>query len=463
MSSIAVKNKMTEGPLLSGIFLFSIPLMLTGILQLLYNAADNIVVGRFSGDPNALAAVGSTASFNSLTVGLLMGISAGAGVVVAQFYGAKRFSDVPRIVHTALMFSLICGIVISVVGLIFCKPILLLMGTKEEIIDKSALYMNIIFLGVPAVSVLNSGASVLRSTGDSKTPLLILSASGVLNVILNLVFVICFKMTVDGVALATVISQYLSAVLVLFCLHRSRDCFAFRFKALCVDKRFLCRILALGIPSGIQSSLFSLSNMLLQSAVNTFSVEVISGNTIGNQIEGFTYTCMNSFYQAALMYTGQNYGAGNRKRVNKVLIYSLALVTAVGLFLGFTELAFGRQLSAMFTDAENSEAVIEAAVARISLILPLYFLCGIMEVLTGFLRGLGCSTVPMISSLVGACLFRVVWISFFFPLPAFNNPVGIYISYPISWILTCTFHLLTIAVVKRRDPLFKKQRAEATA
>lgn len=437
--------------------------MLSGILQLLYNAADNIVVGRFSGDPNALAAVGSTGSLNNLLVGLLMGISAGGGVVVAQYYGAKKFEEIPRIVHTALVFSFIGGVVISVIGLIFCEPILVLMGTKEEVLAKSALYLKIILCGVPAVSVLNSGAAILRSIGNSITPLLILSASGIINVILNLVFVICFKMTVDGVAYATIISQYASAVAVLFCLHRSSECYAFRFRSLCIDKRYLSRVLAIGIPSGLQGSLFSLSNVILQSAVNTFPVDVVSGNTIGSQLEGFTYTCMNSFYQASLTYTGQNYGAKNKHRVNRVLLYSVALVTAVGLFIGLTELLLSDSLSRIFTDtnAENTEAVISAAVDRLKIILPFYFLCGIMEVLTGFLRGLGCSTVPMISSLVGACLFRIVWIAFFFPLPIFNSPLGIYISYPISWTLTCIFHLATIAFIKHKDPLFARHKAEA--
>ncbi len=453
MEKVLKTNKITEGPLFSGIFLFSIPIMLTGILQLLYNAADNIVVGRFSGDQNALAAVGSTSSLTNLMVGLLMGISVGAGVIVAQYYGAKRFKEIPRLVHTAISFSFIGGIVIGLLGLIFSEPLLSIMGTKPEVIDKSVLYIRIIFCGVPANAVYNFGASILRSTGDSKTPLIILASSGLINIIFNLVFVICFNMTVDGVALATVISQYLSAVAVIFCLYKSKECFAFRFKLLCIDKRHLTRILVLGIPSGIQGSLFSLSNTVLQSAINTFHVDIVSGNIVGSQIEGFAYICTNSFLQATITYTGQNYGLGTRKRIYLTLTYSLILVTVIGLFIGFAELLFGRQLSALFTNADNTEAVIEASMIRLTLILPFYFLCGIMEVLAGFLRGLGYSTIPTISSLVGACIFRIIWVAFVFPIPFFNNPLGLYACMPLSWVLTSIFHVITIMIVKGKNQI----------
>ncbi len=461
MKKAVLQNRMTEGPLVSGMFFFSIPIMLTGILQLLYSVADNIVVGRFSSDPNALAAIGSTtALFNMITI-ILIDCANSGGVMVARFLGAKRFNDISRLVHTAFTFSLAGGIVIGAFGFIFSHPLLALIGTRPEVIDSAALYLKIIFIGAPASAVYNFGASVLRANGNSKTPLVILAFSGLMNVVLNIVFVLGFDMTVDGVALATIISQYTSASAVLIYLRKSKSICAVSLRSMCVDKSHLLRILAIGIPSGLQAAVMSLSGVVIQSAMNTFAVETISGSVIAGQIENLAYICMNSFYHATVTYVGQNYGAGNGRRTNKVLLYGVLLVTAVGLTVSFAELAFSRQLAALFTDSDVSEMVIAAAVERMLIILPWQFLLGIMEVQTGYLRALGYSALPMVSSFIGTCLFRVVWIAFVFPLPLFNTPTGIYITTPISSVLLCIFNLVFVFYVMRKNPILSKKSLQS--
>ena len=462
-SKFKPKKNFTEGPLFFRITMFALPIMLTGILQVCYGMADNIIVGRFSGDDSALAAVGSTGTLSNLILNLIFGCAAGTSVVVAQLYGAGQNKRVERTVHTSIAFSLFAGIFMSAVGLIVSRPMLSLMGTKPEILDKAVLYFRIICLGIPASSVYNFGAAVMRSTGDSKRPLLILSTTGVINVLLNVFFVVCCHMTVEGVALATIISQYASAVwavLVLMKRNAQGECYGFSFKKLCFDVYLLKRVLRYGIPSGLQSAMFSISNMLLQSAVNTFPTTTVSANTIASNIDALTYTAINSFSQAAMTFVGQNYGAGKPERIKKVLIYTLVQTIVVGVLIGQIELLFGEQIANLYIspDDPNKPIVIETVMQIISLLLSTYFICGIMDSMSGALRGMGYSIIPMIVSLTSICLLRVIWVFFVFPLEPMHTVRGLLVSYPVSWSLaSIIFICLTIyAYRKLRKTLQKK-------
>lgn len=442
----------TEGALFSKMILFALPIMLTGILQLLYNSADSIIVGRFSGDPNALGAVGSTGSATGLLINMLMGLGAGTSVLVSQFFGAKNDNGVSRTVHTSLTAGLIGGIAFMLIGELVASPLLSLLGTKADLFDSALLYVRIVFLGVPALAVFNFGAAIVRSLGDSKTPLIILSASGILNVILNLVFVIGCDMSVDGVALATITSQYASAVAIIIVLMRVDGPHRFCFSKIGINGAILKRMLKIAIPSAIQSSLFSISNMILQSSINTFTTDEVSGNAIASTLEGFVYTALNSFYTVTLTFVGQNYGAKKIDRTKKVLLYSLLQVTVVGLIVSALIMLFSKELSMLFVDpgAENVEAVITACVTRINVVVIPYILCGYMETFTGFLRGYGYSLMPMISSVFCICIVRVVWAQAIFPLEPFNNIVGLFVIYPITWLLASLFQGAMSFIVYRK-------------
>lgn len=331
MSAARLKKDFTEGPLFFRITLFALPIMLTGLLQIFYGMADHIVVGRYSSDPNALAAVGCTASLTTLIVNFLLGIGGGAGVVIAQCYGARDGGRLSRAVHTSLIFATVGGIAFCGLGLLISRPVLTLMGTKPEILDSATLYFRIICLGIPANAIYNFAAAVLRSTGDSRTPLIILSSTGLINVALNLFFVICCHMTVEGVALATIISQYISALVVVIVLSMKKgEPYRFSFSRLKFDKSIFHAILRYGIPSGIQSSMFNVANVLLASAVNTFPTTTVTANTIAGSVDAITYTTMNSFAQAAMTFVGQNYGALKRERIKKSIIYCVIQVLSVG-------------------------------------------------------------------------------------------------------------------------------------
>lgn len=436
MTASKKKPNLTEGPLFAPIISFVVPIILTGILQILYNMADNIVVGRYSGDNLALAAVGSTSSLSNLIINLLMGIAGGAGVVVAQSYGAKEYKKLSDTVHTSMVFSVIGGLFFCILGLIITRPALQLMGTKPELLDRACLYMWIICIGIPASAIYNFGAATLRSVGDSKTPLIILSCTGIVNVLLNLLFVICFKMTVDGVALATIISQYISAAVVIIVLvMRTESPYALSFNKLKIDMPILKRILQLGLPAGFQGTMFSISNVILTSAINTLPTAEISGKTIAINIEGLVYTAMNSYSHAAMTFTGQNYGAKKPDRIKKSILYTLLQVTVIGIVGGQIINLFGYPLANLYVDPLDTEkeAVISAAIQLMQFMLSCYFLCGIMDTLSGCMRGLGYSTVPMIISIGAVCVLRAIWIYFVFPLDAFNSLLGIYTIYPISW------------------------------
>ncbi|MBQ5311352.1 MAG: MATE family efflux transporter, partial [Oscillospiraceae bacterium] len=395
---------MCSGEILPKIISFSLPLMFSSILQLLFNAADIVVVGRFAGD-NSLAAVGSTSSLVNLIVNLFIGISVGANVTAARFYGAKRDDELHRTVHTSMMLSVISGIILTVTGFFGAQGMLELMSTPDEILPLASVYLRIYFLGMTPSMIYNFGSAILRAAGDTKRPMYYLLASGVINLILNLIFVIAFRMDVAGVALATVISQIVSATLIVRCLMKESGAIKLILKDLCLDGHKVSMILKIGIPAGFQGMMFSISNVVIQSSVNSFGSIVVAGNSAAMNIEGFVYVAMNSFYQSAISFVSQNYGAGQYKRIDKILLCSLACVTVAGLSLGMSAMIFSDKLLGIYS---SSPEVIQAGVTRMNIIARTHFLCGIMDVTVGALRGIGRSVMPMIISLVCVCGLRLV-------------------------------------------------------
>ena len=397
---------MCNGPLLSKILAFSFPLMLTGILQLLYNAADIVVVGQYVGSV-ALAAVGSTGSLINLITNLFIGLSVGTSVMVAQYYGANAHKDVSEAVHTSIAVAGISGVILGVFGIVMAKPLLRLMGSPDDVLDHATLYMRIYFVGMPAFMLYNFGASVLRAIGDTRRPLYFLTISGLVNVCFNLLFVIVFGMGVDGVAWPTVISQYLSTAMVLYCLMHSSGSIHLNIKRLTVKKDKLLSMIRIGLPAGLQGSLFSISNVLIQSAINSFGSVVMAGNAAAANIEGFVYTSMNAIYQAAVTFTSQNMGAKRYERINRIAGLCALSVTTIGLVIGWLAYLFAPQLLGVYS---SDPEVIRMGMLRMEIICTTYFTCGLMDMLVGVLRGLGYSVVPMIVSLAGACGLRILWI-----------------------------------------------------
>lgn len=447
-------NDLTSGPLTIKIIKFIIPLMLTGILQLLYNAADSIVVGHYDGS-SALAAVSSVGALINLLVNAFMGLSVGAAVVVAQDYGAKDYEGVSKTVHTSYLISIIGGIVVGAIGLIFSRQFLIWMGSPEDVLPLSTEYLMIYFIGTPANMAYNFGASILRSVGDTKRPLYFLTISGLVNVVLNLVLVIVFHMGVAGVAYATIISQILSAVMVIVYMMKSKDCVRFVPKKMRIHGDKLKKMLYIGLPAGFQGTVFSLSNVVIQSAVNSFGSLVMAGNGAASSLEGFTYTAMNSVYQASLTFVGQNVGAKKYDRINKVQGVCLVLVTIIGLVFGVTTYCLGEPLLSIYLP--NDPEAIPYGIIRMSYIALPYFLCGMMEVMVGGQRGMGMSFIPMINALLGSCVLRIVWISTVFA--ADPTLFTLYISYPISWAVTTLAH--TVFYFVKLHSLKKKARLEA--
>lgn len=432
---------MCEGPLVGKMLIFTIPLMFSGILQLLFNAADTIVVGRYAGN-EALAAVGSTSSLINLLVNLFMGLSVGANILVSRYYGAGKEADIQDTVHTSLTFAVIAGVILAVIGNVFAKPLLHLMGSPEDVIDLAAIYVKIYFAGMPVIMLYNYGASILRAIGDTKRPLYYLLTAGVVNVVLNLVFVIAFDMSVAGVALATVISQCISVGLLLRCMYKMEGCCRLNPKKLGIHKEKLGLLLRHGLPAGLQGSVFSFSNVLIQSSINSFGSIAMAGASAAANLEGFVYTAMNSFQQTALCFTSQNLGGGKYDRIGKVLRNSLLMITAVGILMGGGSYFLGKYLLRIYSpDAE----VIAFGLMRMRWIALPYFLCGIMDTLVGMLRGLGYAIVPMFVSILGACGFRILWIMTVFA--EYHSLDVLYSSYPISWILTGGTHLICYLVI----------------
>ena len=443
-NSARYEMNMTEGPLFMKIVRFSIPLIFTSLLQLLYNAADIVVVGRFAGS-TALAAVSCTGSLINLITNVFMGLSLGASVAVAQEYGAGRTKEVSDTVHTTIALAAVCGVIVSVIGLVFAKPMLRMMDTPEEVLELSSLYLTIFFSGSLFNMVYNFGAAILRAVGDTRRPMYFLMLSGLVNVVLNLIFVVGFHMSVAGVALATIASQALSAVLVMYCLIRADSCIRFDPRKLCIVRDKAFRLIRVGLPAGFQGAIFSISNVLIQSSVNSFGADAMAGNGAASNIEGFVYVSMNALYQTALTFTSQNVGAKKMDRVGRTMLVCQACVVVVGIALSTLALAFGRQLLGIYCTEAH---VIDYGLIRMRIFLTTYFICGMMDVLVGGLRGMGSSLVPMIASIVGACLFRVVWV---FTVFAANRTLQVlYYSYPISWALTGLFHFTWFMIVKKK-------------
>ena len=447
---------MTSGSIFPKIVRFTLPLLLMGTLQLLYNAADIVVVGRWGSDAS-LAAVSSTGALINLIVNVFMGLSVGTSVVVAQHFGAGRMKDVSETVHTSIAVAAISGIAVGIFGFFAAKGMLELMDSPENVIDLSALYVKIYFIGMPANMLYNFGAAVLRAVGDTKRPLYYLSISGVINVILNLIFVIVFKMDVAGVALATIISQVVSAVLVLACLIHSDGAIKLYIKKLRIHKDKLLNILSVGLPAGIQGSIFSISNVIIQSSINFFGDAAMAGSGAGANIEGFIYMAMNS-----VTFTSQNFGAEKYRRIKTVAFECMGLVTAVGLSLGIIVKLFDSQLLSIYTD---SQAEIEFGVIRMSVILLTYFLDGTMDVMVGLLRGIGHSVLPTIGTIAFVCGFRILWIFTYFAqykASVGNDPAKsltvLFLSYPISWVMATLAHTICFLVIFGK--MVKKAKAE---
>lgn len=437
---------MTNGPVFGKIIRFSIPLMLTGLLQLFYHAADMIVVGRFSGS-DALAAVGSTSSLTQLIINVFMGLSVGTSVAVAQSLGAKDNKAVSDTVHTSISIGLICGVFVALFGFFMSKTFLVAMDTPLDIIEKSTIYMKIHFLGIPASMLYNFSASILRAAGDTKRPLIFLGISGLVNVGLNLVFVIGFSMSVVGVALGTIISQYLSVIMVLICLIKSNKSYKLDIKKLKIHKEKLFKIIRIGVPAGLQSSLFSISNVFIQSSINSFGSSAIAGNTAASNLESFVYMAMNALQHAAITFTGQNVGAKKPERIKKVCASCTLLTTIVGVVLGgLVYIVFSKPLLRIYIPAD--EAAVAVGIIRLSIIGVAHFICGIMEVMVGTLRGMGQSLVPMLVSVIGVCGLRIIWIYTIFA--QWKTLESLYLSYPVTWILTALVQFICVIIIKNR-------------
>ena len=434
---------MVNGSIMDKMISFALPLMLSGILQLLFNAVDIIVVGRFSGS-QSLAAVGSTSSLINMLTNLFIGISLGANVLAARFYAAGKHKEMSETVHTAIATAFVSGVIMIFVGIFLSRPALELMDTPSDVIELSTLYIRIYFLGMPFFMLYNYGAAILRAVGDTKRPLIFLVISGVVNACLNMLLVIVFHLDVAGVAIATVISQVISCVLVIGCLYKTDAVYQLRFKKLRIKKKYLVQIFRIGIPAGLQSTLISFSNVLLQSSVNSFGSIAMAGYTAANNILSFLYMAANAVTQACMSFTSQNFGARKPKRMDRVIIDGMILQFVICLSLGTLAYVFGSQISSIYTD--NSD-VIKSSVEILALTTIPYFLCGIMDAWPGIIRGMGRSTVPMILCLIGTVGVRILWIFFFFP--HHRTLRYLFISYPVSWIATIIMQLAYFFIIRK--------------
>ena len=447
---------MTQGRLLTQVLVFALPIMLSGILQLLFNAADTIVVGRFAGN-EALAAVGSVGSLNNMIISLFIGLSVGANVLVARYTGSRNDRAVSDTVHTSVLLSLAGGVLLMIIGVALARPLLELMGSPEDVIDLAVLYVRIIFLGMPVQMLYNFCAAILRAVGDTQRPLYYLTIAGVVNVLLNLVFVILFHLSVAGVALATIISQAISALLVTRALLNMEGPTRLFLNRLRIHTGKLREIIRIGLPAGIQSSVFSLSNVVIQSSVNSFGSVVIAGNAASSNVGNFVYQAMNTFQQAITCFAGQNIGARKPRRIVSAMKVCMFWAVSFGLVLGMLSCVFGTQLLSLFS---ADPAVIAAGMERQIIVCAPYFLCGMMDVMTGALRGIGYSLLPMIVSILGACAFRLFWV--FTVFAAYPTLPCLMLSYPVSWLLTFSVLLVIFLVLWNRSfvPQFTREEME---
>jgi len=450
-SNVKLKQDLTEGSILSKIIFFSVPLIATAVLQLLFNTADTIVVGRWGGSTpeeceTALAAVGSCGSLISLIVNIFMGFSVGAGVSVAHDIGAKKFHDVRLTVHTSVVTSLIAGVIVMIFGIIMARPLLDMMGTDPVVLDQAVPYMCAYFCGAPANLLYNYCASMLRSSGDTTRPLAFLTIAGVANICMNLLMVLVFRTGALGVGIATATSHWVSCIMIiLFMLKTDGPCHM-EVKELKIDFSKLKKIVLVGLPAGIQSSFFGISNVLIQSSVNSLGTVVVAGNTAAGNLDGYIYSTQNAIYHTSLTFVGQNLGAKKYDRLKKCILWSVVVVTVVGIVVGGTITLFGRPLLGIY--APDNPAVVEAGMNRLMILGLTYFLCGWMEVGCGVMRGFGKSVSPMIVSLVGSCLLRVVWIYTIFA--AFPTQHVLYLSYPFTWIVTSITHFIFCFVTYKK-------------
>lgn len=435
---------MLHGPMVFKILLFALPLALSSILQLLFNAADTIVVGQFAGS-QALAAVGSNGALINLIVNVFMGLSIGANVIVARFRGQGNDIQINKAVHTSILLSVICGVFLAFVGFFLAPAMLHLMGTPDDVIELSSLYLKIYFIGMPFLMLYNFGAAILRSIGDTKRPLYYLTVAGIVNVVLNLVFVIIFNMSVDGVAIATVISEIISSLLVVRTLMHESGPLKLEFSKLAIDRRSLIEIAKVGLPAGLQGCVFSLSNVVIQSSINSFGSIVVAGNSAAANVEGFIYVTMNSFHQSAVTFSSQNYGAKQYHRCDRALMISGGFAASIGTLIGFIFIFLGKPLLGLYT---NDPLVIEAGLVRMNYLFKFQFLNGGMDVMVGGLRGIGYSVLPTIISLSGACILRLIWVATIFKaIPTIST---LYLVYPVSWGITLTALIISYLIARKQ-------------
>lgn len=437
---------MCHGPILKKMLWFAIPLMLSSMLQMLFSATDLIVVGKFGGD-RSLAAVGSNTALINLFTNVFIGLSIGVNVLIAKYYGGKQDEDVEKTVHTAIVLSLLSGLALTLIGELFAQEILILMGTSRDYLDLAQTYLRIYFLGMPAMMLYNFGSSILRAVGDTRRPLFYLMGAGALNAVLNFVFVGGLGLDVAGSGIATVISQSLSAFLMIRCLVKETGVVHVTLKKLKLHKDKVIQIMRIGIPAGLTGTIFSLSNVVIQSAVNSFGATVVAGSSAAANLEGFVYFAMNAFHHATLSFTSQNLGAGQYKRITKILLTGLAAVTVTGFVVGYLVVFFGRTLLGIYT---SNPAEIEAGMTRIWLVCGLYALCGMMDVMVGGIRGLGYSVLPMIVSLIGACGLRLLWIATVFQIPQFHTIQTVFVSYPATWSITLAAHMVCYYFIRKQ-------------
>lgn len=454
----------TDGPLFWRLIFFALPVMATGLLQMLYNAADKLVVGQFSGDPTALGAIGCTATLGAFIINFMGGIGGGTGVVVAQLFGARKEKETSRAVHTALILAAVLSLALTAVGYMTLVPALNLLGTQAEFMPGATLYLSITYIGIVATAVYNFGASILRAVGDSKSPLVIGVVSGLLNLLFNIVFVVGFGMSVDGVAIATVISQYFSAVCVILALMTRRgESYQFSFKKLTVDKVLLRRIIRIGVPTGLQSCCFTITNLFTVSAVNSFPGEYVTAFSVSSNIDGFLDVTSGAFMQSAMNATGQNYGAGKPKRIRRVFYYSLLQGAGFVFALAMILFAFRPEIAGIFVAAgtHGREKIIGAVVEWMGIMLTTYFMQGVMSAVIGTVRGLGYSLSPLILNIIGTCVVRAMWIFFVFPLDMFHTFSGLAMLYPVSWTTaTLMFSILIVISFRKIKRMESPERGD---